>query len=86
MVKPINPVKRIWMKQKRLDNHLTIRETALRLGISHQHYADIEHGRRNPSFELALRIAELFEVPLEKFMNDRTKFQHEGNYLQDGAQ
>jgi DNA-binding XRE family transcriptional regulator len=49
------------------------------LGVSFQHYNDIENGRRNPSIELSLEIARYFDVPVEQFLEDRTKFIKEEN-------
>jgi putative transcriptional regulator len=74
MIQPIKPVKREWMKELRQYKDLTVREIALELGISHQHYSDIENGRRNPSVELSMKMAEYFDVPIEQFLEDRTKF------------
>lgn len=74
MVKPIDPNKRDWMKMQRKNKKLTTRKIAGIFGVSHQHYNDIENGRRNPSIELSLKLAEFFEMPLEVFLVDRTKF------------
>ena len=74
MVQPINPIKREWLKELRDEKELKTREIAEILGISFQHYNDIETGRRNPSIELSMKLAKFFNVPLEKFFDDRTKF------------
>jgi putative transcriptional regulator len=74
MVKPINPIKRYWLVELRNEKGLKTREIAERFGISFQHYNDIENGRRNPSFELCIDLAHFFDVPVEKFFEDRTKF------------
>lgn len=76
---PINPNKRDWMKQQRKHKKLTTREISAMFGVSHQHYNDIENGRRNPSIELSVKMAEFFEMPLEVFLIDRTKFKREEN-------
>lgn len=70
----INPIKREWMKELRKEKKLKTREIAEILDISFQHYNDIENGRRNPSIELSIRMANYFDVPIEKFLEDRTKF------------
>jgi putative transcriptional regulator len=74
MIEPINPQKRDWMKILRKEKDLTVREIAEVFGISYQHYSDIETGRRNPSIELSLKMAEFFGEPIESFLEDRTKF------------
>lgn len=74
MINPINPIKREWLKDLRHDKDLKTREIAEIFGISFQHYNDIENGRRNPSIELSMEMAEFFEVPLEKFLKERTRF------------
>jgi len=74
MVQPINPIKREWLKELRDEKELKTREIAEILGISFQHYNDVETGRRNPSIELSMKLAKFFNVPLEKFFDDRTKF------------
>ena len=75
VINPINPVRREWMKEIRMQEmKLNNREIAELIGISYQHYNDIENGRRNPSIELSYKIAEFFDVPVERFFTDRTKF------------
>lgn len=74
MIEPINPIKREWLKELRLAKKLKTREIAGILGISFQHYNDIENGRRNPSIELSKQMAKFFNVRLDLFFNDRTKF------------
>lgn len=74
MVEPINQNRRDWLKALRMESGLKTREIAPLLGISFQHYNDIETGRRNPSIELSKRMAEFFNTPLEQFFEDRTKF------------
>lgn len=74
MITPINPIKREWLKELRNEKELKTREIAEIIGISFQHYNDVETGRRNPSIELSMKLAEFFNVPLEKFFDERTKF------------
>jgi putative transcriptional regulator len=74
LIKPIEPIKREWMKELRKEKKLVTREIAEYFGISFQHYNDIENGRRNPSIELSIEMAEFFDVPIEKLLEDRTKF------------
>lgn len=74
-VNPINPIKRKWLKELRNNKKQTVRGIAPLLGISWQHYSDIENGRKNPSIELSLAMAKYFDVSVELFLDDRTKFQ-----------
>jgi putative transcriptional regulator len=74
MIRPIDPIKREWLKKLRKDKGLKTREIAEIVGVSFQHYNDIENGRRNPSIELSLEIAKVFGVSVEKFLAERTKF------------
>ena len=78
LIEAINPHKRVWLKELRAEKDLKTREIAVLLGISFQHYNDIENGRRNPSIELSMKLAKFFNVPLEKFFDDRTKFKQIG--------
>lgn len=73
--RPINAKKRLWMEEIRKEKKLTLRAIAPLIGdISWGHYADIEAGRRNPSIELSYRLAEFFNVDVEWFWAERTKF------------
>jgi putative transcriptional regulator len=74
MSEPLNPVKREWLKQLRKEQKISTREIAELLGISFQHYNDIENGRRNASVQLAMEIAEFFDFPLDRLLKDRTIF------------
>jgi putative transcriptional regulator len=78
MITPIDPIKREWMKELRKEKGLITRDMAEIFDISFQHYNDIENGRRNPSIELSLKMAEFFDVPLVHLFEDRTKFKREG--------
>lgn len=77
MVKPIEPIKREWLKTLREAKKLKTREIAEILGVSFQHYNDIERGTRNPSIELSYKMAELFGVKVDLFLTERTKFRKE---------
>jgi putative transcriptional regulator len=74
LIQPINPIKRYWLVDLRNKKDLKTREIAEKLGISFQHYNDIENGRRNPSIELSLELAKFFNIPVERFLEERTKF------------
>jgi putative transcriptional regulator len=72
---PIKPKRREWLKALRNQKKLTIRGLASLLDMSWQHYSDIEAGRRNPSIECSMKIADFFDVDPEHFFVNRTKFQ-----------
>jgi len=74
MTKIIDPQKREWLKDLRTKKNLNVREIAAILGISYQHYSDIENGRRNPSIELSKLMAKFFNCKLDLFLAERTKF------------
>jgi putative transcriptional regulator len=75
LTKPIDPIKRDWMKVFRKERKIKTREISEHFGISSTHYNDIENGRRNPSIELSLAMAKYFDVPIEQLLlEDRTKF------------
>ena len=54
------------LKNLREERRLTQEELAGQLGISRQSIISVEHGKCLPSLPLALRIAGLFDLPLEK--------------------
>jgi transcriptional regulator with XRE-family HTH domain len=50
---------------------MTVRELAEALGFTtHGYIGDLESGRRKPSLELALKIADFFGVPIEQLARD----------------
>lgn len=50
---------------------LTQRELAEKLGYSdHSHIAFVEHGKRNPTVELLLKVADLFQVTTDQLVRD----------------
>jgi transcriptional regulator with XRE-family HTH domain len=50
---------------------MTMRELADVLGFrSHGFIGDLESGRKHPSLELAVRVADYFEVPLDLLARD----------------
>ena len=74
LVKPVNPIKRKYLLEKRKEKNLSTKEIALILGISPTHYNDIENGKRNPSIELSLKMSEFFKIPLTQILRGRTQF------------
>lgn len=49
-----------------MKRHLTQAQVADALGVSLNYYQRIEYGERNPSPELAKKMAGFFHVPLER--------------------
>lgn len=53
------------LKELRKQAHLTQVELAKRLGIGQSSYADWERGKKNPTQENLIKIANLFDVPVD---------------------
>lgn len=50
---------------------MTLKELAHAIGhTTHSHVSELETGKRKPSLNLALRIARLFDVPLDQLVKD----------------
>jgi transcriptional regulator with XRE-family HTH domain len=50
---------------------MTLRELANQLGFrSHGYMGDLERGRKKPSLELAIKMADLFELSLDQLARD----------------
>jgi transcriptional regulator with XRE-family HTH domain len=73
-IKPIKPKKREWLRKARKETGLSTQGIAEIFGISPTHYNDIENGKRNPSIDLSIIIAEFFKIPVLEFLKERTKF------------
>ena len=55
------------IRQLRFENgEITQQELGQRIGVTRQTVNAIELGKYSPSLEVAFRIAEVFEVPLEQ--------------------
>jgi putative transcriptional regulator len=58
---------RNYVKRHRRQLHdMTQQELADRVGVTRQTILSIERGRYNPSVGLALRLADVFDVPVEE--------------------
>jgi transcriptional regulator with XRE-family HTH domain len=54
----------------------TMRELAEKLGLAtHGYIGDLESGRRQPSLELALEIADIFGVSLDQLARDELELE-----------
>ncbi len=66
-------MQRFWEKLRilRKQHKMTMRELAKALGFAtHGYIGDLESGRGKPSLELAVKIADLFHVPLDQLARD----------------
>lgn len=53
---------------------LTLKKLALALGLNnHSHLSNIETGKRKPSADLIIKVAQFFNVSVEKLMMDDQK-------------
>ena len=50
------------LKEFRVENGLSQRELADKLGVSKQNISDWEHGKSETSFEMVIKIATFFEI------------------------
>lgn len=64
---------RTWLKDIRLEKHLTELTVARRAGIAQPFYHNIEMGKKNPSPATAQRIADVLEFDWTRFFTDGTK-------------
>ena len=55
----------------RSDHGLSRQQLADAVGVNYQTIGYIERGEYNPSLDLALRMAELFEIPVEAIFSRR---------------
>lgn len=60
---------RIFLKQHRKMLNLTQEDIAQKLGISRSTYANIEVGRRNPSYQLSLKIKQVIGYSADDLFN-----------------
>jgi putative transcriptional regulator len=65
--------RREWLKDLRKEKGLTVRAIAPLLACSWTHYSDIENGRRNPSIDLAVRMAKFFGIDVTAIILERVK-------------
>ncbi len=58
------------LKTLRLRHSLTTRQLAKQLGTTNSQISRIENGLRQPSGDLIVRIADFFDISLDKLMRD----------------
>lgn len=54
------------LKELRLKNRYTIYDMAFKLNISYSHYSLIENKKRKLTYEMAIKIAKLFNLTPDK--------------------
>ena len=70
---------RIWLKEVRKSNNISISVSTERSGITTSYYNMIEAGTRNPSVPLAQRIAELLSFDWTLFFENAEGVGSESN-------
>ncbi|MCQ6303504.1 helix-turn-helix transcriptional regulator [Bacillus cereus] len=65
-------MKREWLIKLREDKGLKQFEVAKTLDISSNYYCEIENGKKNPRWNIAMRIAEFFGVSVDNFFYNTT--------------
>lgn len=63
-------VPRAWLRQLRLERGFTLKEMGEKVNVAGAYVADIEHGRRNPSSNLAYKFSQVLGCPMENFYHD----------------
>lgn len=67
------------LRYLRTQRHMTQVELAQRLGLARQGYvSNLEAGRKAPSLELVVQIADLFGVTTDYLLRDTTPIEMEG--------
>jgi transcriptional regulator with XRE-family HTH domain len=49
---------------------LTVRQLAAMLGITHSHIVGIERGKHKPSVEMVIKVADVFDVSIDRLLRD----------------
>jgi DNA-binding XRE family transcriptional regulator len=66
-VMKLNKGKRLGLISRRKEKKLTQQQVAESIGCNRTHYATIELGTKNPSFELTEKIIEKLEIDVKKW-------------------
>jgi DNA-binding XRE family transcriptional regulator len=59
--------KRTWMQEARAKKNLSQTKLAIAAGCSKTTIVKIENDSRDPSFDLALRIADILDIDIKRF-------------------
>lgn len=63
--------KRIWLQEKRIKKELNHEQVAQESGIQRAYYTMIENGNRDPSVEVAKKIAQALDFSWTFFFEDQ---------------
>jgi len=61
---------RVWLRNKRIENNVTMVQISTNLHISESHYSMIEANKRRPSVETAKKIAKVLNFDWKLFYPD----------------
>ena len=70
---------REWLRTIRKDKGLTMIKLGEMLGCTPNHLSEIEHGKKNPSLNLALEIAYFLEFNVYQFYQGDVEFENDCN-------
>ena len=59
-----------FLKNKRLDKKMSLRDVTRLTGISHVHLRSIEHDEASPSFEKTLKLLNAYHVNIQELKNE----------------
>ncbi len=71
-------IQRFGEKLRALRTHrgLTLKELALALGyVAHGHISELEAGKKVPTVEFALKVADLFDVSTDQLLRDELELE-----------
>ena len=64
------------LRTRRTRHGMSLRELASQLGYqAHVYISLVEHGKKRPSLELAMRVAHLFNVSIDRLVNDELELE-----------
>ncbi len=49
---------------------LTVRQLAAMLGVTHSHIVGIEKGKHNPSVDMVIKVADVFDISIDRLLRD----------------
>ena len=58
------------LKSARLENNLTQKQVALKLGVVESCYANWEQGRTEPNLDMLRKLSTLLRVTVDELLND----------------
>lgn len=66
---------RDWMKEKRTEKGLTMKQTAEKLDISEAYYSYIENGERQKHMDITLvaKLSVIFSIPIQQIVELEAK-------------